>query len=123
MAYELTRYGEEYLETAPQKLDELWERLPKEASKEGLTRIKRSTSFVRLNKRTHILSKIRSGEDPIESSFEFLPAGPKRTRARNALKKELDSMLRANLIEESSGREQEIQVDRVTYRPGLSTSW
>jgi len=110
MEYELTRYGEEYLETGPAKIDKMWERLPKETTKQGLTRLKPSSAWARLNKRINILESISRGRDPIESSFDFLKPGPRKTRAQGSFRKELASMLKENLVREVSTEESEVTI-------------
>ena len=107
MQYELTRYGEEYLETSGARLDKIWEKAPVQKSKEGLTRIKRTSALDRLSKRVHILDKVKKGEHPIDTSFDFLKEGPRKERGKNALRKELDSMLKARLIREAPSSKDE----------------
>ena len=111
MEYELTTYGREYRETASARIDKMWETLPIEEKTEGMTRRKRTPAFDRLNKRVFILDSIHRGRHPIDDAFDYLKEGYRKERGKGALRKELDRMLRDNLVREVSG-DTEIVLER-----------
>jgi len=111
MNYELTEYGREYLETAGERLDRMWDSLPKETTPEGLTRIKRSSSWDRLNKRITILNAIRGGLHPVVDSFSFLKEGPRKERAMISMGKALDLAIKDGLVRPIKSKEVIIEGD------------
>lgn len=98
--YELTAYGMEYRETASARLNRMWESLPTQEKTEGMTRKKRTLAFDRLSKRIFILDSIYRGNHPIDDAFDYLKEGYRKERGKNALRKELDRMLKDNLVRE-----------------------
>lgn len=104
MAYELTESGKKCLETSSKKLDAIWSLPPGDKSRQ-------TAAFDRLTKRQFLLDKISKGEgSPVSTAFDYLEPGYRRTRGEAALKKELASMLKANLVREVPSEESEVTI-------------
>ena len=116
MEYELTRYGEEYLETGPARIQKRREISRSRHSKSG------DKTMYSLHRKLDILENVRIGVDPIVGSYDVMRESPSISRAQKARRKDLATMLKANLIrkvevsnttalDRTSGWEQKIQYD------------
>lgn len=105
MAYELTRYGEERLETLPARLEERREKLKPLGSRGAY-----DSTFYKWNRQLFLLDKVRRGEEPLKDAFEGLKSGRRKALASEGLRKELASMLRASLIREVPSEGSEVEV-------------
>ncbi len=95
MAYELTRYGEEKLETLPTEIETRREKLRPRGSKSPY-----DSTFYKMTRQLFLLGQVRWGNEPLQDAFDFMKEGPRKVRASSGLRKELDHMLKVGLVRE-----------------------
>lgn len=115
MGYELTKYGEEYLETGYKRLEKRREELEQRSftGKRGGKRVPYDSAMYKLARRLEILGNIRRGQDPV-GSFEFLPENWKKRKAKaySTMQKELGSLVKANLVKETRQEESTYSISK-----------